>query len=102
MLLWVTIIMGFYLGGQISIIHFVNLFKSIFIGGGNMLTFFIEPIIFIFGIVTIVSLFFGAGLYFVDGYVLLERSKNYCLLYQKNWNKTNIIKKLSLILILDI
>ena len=58
MLLWVTIIMGFYLGGQISIIHFVNLFKSIFIGGGNLLTFFIEPIIFIFGIVTIVSLFF--------------------------------------------
>ena len=58
MLLWITVIMGFYLGGQISIIHFVNLFKSIFIGGGNLLTFFIEPIIFIFGIVTIVSLFF--------------------------------------------
>ncbi len=58
MLLWITIIMGFYLGGQISIIHFVNLFKSIFIGGGSLLTFFIEPIIFIFGIVTIVSLFF--------------------------------------------
>ncbi len=58
MLLWVTIVMGFYLGGQISIIHFVNLFKSIFIGGGNLLTFFIEPIIFIFGIATIVSLFF--------------------------------------------
>ena len=47
MLLWITVIMGFYLGGQISIIHFVNLFKSIFIGGGNLFTFFIEPIIFI-------------------------------------------------------
>jgi len=58
MLLWITVIMGFYLGGQVSIIHFVNLFKSILIGGGNLLTFFIEPIIFIFGIATIVSLFF--------------------------------------------
>ena len=58
MLFWVSMVIGFYLGGQISIIHLVNLFKSIFLGGGSLLTFFIEPIIFLFGITTIISLFF--------------------------------------------
>ena len=44
--------------GDKSIIHLVNLFKSIFLGGGSFVTFFIEPIIFIFGVTTIISLFF--------------------------------------------
>ena len=93
MLLWVTIIMGFYLGGQISIIHFVNLFKSIFIGGGNLLTFFIEPIIFIFGIVTIVSLFFwGRALFCGSSVSLLVPPRIIIYFIKKNWNKTNIIK----------
>ncbi len=58
MLIWVSSVIGFYYGGQISIIHLVNLFKSIFLGGGSFVTFFIEPIIFIFGVTTIISLFF--------------------------------------------
>ena len=57
-LAWVSIFIGFYLGGQISIIHLVNLIKSIFLGVGSLITFFIEPIIFLFGITTIISLFF--------------------------------------------
>ena len=55
---WVTLLIGLYYGGQISVIHLVNLFKTIIYGGDSLITFFIEPMIFIFGVTTIVSLFF--------------------------------------------
>ena len=57
-LIWITFIIGLYYGGQISVIHLVNLLKTIFSGGGNLITFFIEPVIFIFGITTLISLLF--------------------------------------------
>ncbi len=58
MLIWVSAVIGLYFGGQISVIHLINLLKSIFIDGGSLVTFFIEPIIFLFGTATIISLFF--------------------------------------------
>ena len=54
---WILIWLGWIIGGQLSIIHLVNLFKLGVNFDGNITTFLIEPVIFLLGIATIISFF---------------------------------------------
>ncbi len=63
-LLWVLIWLGWYIGAQLSIIHLVNLLCSLISREGFITSFFIEPIISIVGIGTIISLIiWGRGVF---------------------------------------
>ena len=54
---WILVWLGWVVGGQLSIIHLVNLIKFGINFGGDMTTFLIEPVIFLLGIITLISLF---------------------------------------------
>ena len=54
---WIVVWLGWIIGGQLSIIHLVNLIKFGVNFGGDITTFLIEPVILLLGITTILSLF---------------------------------------------
>lgn len=54
---WIVVWLGWIVGGQLSIIHLVNLFKLGANFGGDITTFLIEPVILLLGLITILSLF---------------------------------------------
>ncbi len=61
---WVLVWLGWLIGGQLSIIHLVNIFELILTFSNNFTTFFIEPVIFVIVVFTLLSLlFWGRALF---------------------------------------
>ena len=55
-LTWVLVWLGWLIGGQLSVIHLINILELIFTLSNNFTTFLIEPVVFLIGIFTLLSL----------------------------------------------
>ena len=53
---WVLVWLGWLIGGQLSVIHLINILELIFTLSNNFTTFLIEPVVFLIGIFTLLSL----------------------------------------------
>ena len=54
---WTLIWLGWFIGGQLSIIHLVNFLEAIISFSNNYNSFLVEPVVLLIGIFTLISLF---------------------------------------------
>ena len=87
---WVLVWLGWLIGGQLSVIHLINILELIFTLSNNFTTFLIEPVVFLIGIFTLLySVPIVLGVIHQLGGVILFLSSLWLLHFQKGKYSSN-------------